>query len=266
MIDSNTKAVMTLPLLGPDEPAAVEIINADGCSSAVLVCDHASNRVPKRLSMLGLDASQLADHIGWDPGAANVARYLSADLDAPLVLSGYSRLVIDCNRPLRSAESIPEQSAGVTIPGNRGLSPDERAIRINALYRPYHCTIGRLLDARSQRPTFLLNIHSFTPILNGSSRPWHIGVSHGHNRELSVLMRGALAHSGDFTIGDNEPYPIEDEIDYTIPKHGEGRGLPSVMIEIRQDRILTQADVATWATRLAEAYRIIEAEALRILM
>jgi predicted N-formylglutamate amidohydrolase len=266
MIDLDMKAVTTLPLLGPDEPPAVEIINADGSSSAVLVCDHASNRVPQRLGMLGLDAAQLADHIGWDPGAADVARHLSADLDAPLVLSGCSRLVIDCNRPLRSAESIPEQSAGVTIPGNRGLSPEERAIRINTLFRPYHGTIGRLLDARSQRPTLLLNIHSFTPILNGNSRPWHIGVSYGHNRELAVLMRGALAHSGDFTVGYNEPYPIEDEVDYTIPKHGEGRGLPSVMIEIRQDGILTSAGAAAWAARLADAYRQIEVEALRILM
>ncbi len=266
MIDSDTEVVTALPLLGLDEPPAVETVNADGSSSAVLVCDHASNRVPRRLSMLGLDAAQLADHIGWDPGAADVARHLSADLDTPLVLSGYSRLVIDCNRPLRSAESIPEESAGVTIPGNRGLSAEERAIRINALFRPYHDTIARLLDSRSQRPTLLLNIHSFTPILNGRSRPWHIGISYGHNRELAVLMRGALAHGGDFTVGDNEPYPIEDDIDYTIPKHGEGRGLPSVMIEIRQDRILTSADAAAWAARLAEAYRLIEAEALQILM
>ena len=266
MIDSDTEAKTTLPLLYSDELAAVEIINAAGSSSAVLVCDHASNRVPQRLSMLGLDEDQLADHIGWDPGAADVARHLSADLDAPLVLSGYSRLVIDCNRPLCSAESIPEQSAGVTIPGNQRLSSEERAIRINALFRPYHGTIGRLLDARSQRPTLLLNIHSFTPILNGSSRPWHIGVSYGHNRELAVLMRVALAHSGDFTVGDNEPYPVEDEIDYTIPTHGEGRGLPSVMIEIRQDMILTSANAAAWAARLAEAYRLIEAEALRKLM
>ena len=264
MIDSDN-GVTTLPLLGPDEPPGVELVNADGSSSAVLICDHASNRVPERLGTLGLDAVQLADHIGWDPGAADVARRLSTELDAPLVLGGYSRLVIDCNRPLRSAESIPEQSAGVTIPGNRGLSSEQRASRINALFRPYHGAIDRLLDGRSQRPSLLLSIHSFTPVLNGRPRPWQIGVSYGHNRDLAALMLGALTHIGDVTVGNNEPYPIEDDIDYTIPVHGEARGLPSVMIEIRQDGIRTAAAATAWAVRLAEAYRLIEAEALRLL-
>ncbi len=232
---------------------SVELINADGRSSAVLVCDHASNRVPQRLGTLGLDAVQLADHIGWDPGAADVARRLSSLLDAPLVLSGYSRLVIDCNRPLRNAESIAEQSGGVPVPGNRGLSSRERESRINALFRPYHGAIDRLLDGRTQRPSLLLSIHSFTPVLNGRPRPWHIGVSHGRDQRLAVLMIEVLAHSGEFTVGDNEPYPIEDDVDYTIPVHGEGRGLPSVMIEIRQDGIQTAVGAAAWAARLAEA-------------
>lgn len=262
MIGSDA-GVTTLTLLGPDEPPAVEMVNADGSSSAVLLCDHASNRVPERLGTLGLDPIQLADHVGWDPGAADVARRLSARLDAPLVLSGYSRLVIDCNRPLRSAESIAETSASVPIPGNRGLSPAERESRVNALFQPYHDAIDRLLDGRSQRPTLLLSIHSFTPVLNDQPRPWHIGVSHEHNRDLAGLMLGALARSGDFPVGDNEPYPIDDDIDYTIPVHGEGRGLPSVMIEIRQDGIRTAEGAAAWAERLAQAYRLIEAEALR---
>jgi len=255
--------VSTVSLLGTDEPSPVELVNADGGSSAVLVCDHASNRVPQRLGTLGLGALQLVDHIGWDPGAADVARRLSAHLDAPLVLSGYSRLVIDCNRPLRSAESIAEQSDGVPVPGNRGLSAEERVSRINALFRPYHDAIDRLLDSRTRRPSLLLSIHSFSPVLNGRSRPWHIGVSHWRDRRFAALMLGVLAHSGDFTVGDNEPYPIEDDVDYTIPVHGEGRGLPSVMIEIRQDGIRTAAGAAAWAARLAAAYRLIEAEALR---
>ena len=251
-------------LLGSDEPSPVELVNADGRSSAVLVCDHAANRVPRRLGSLGLSAVQLADHIGWDPGAADVARRLSALLDAPLVLSGYSRLVIDCNRPLRSTELIAEQSDGVPVPGNRGLSPLARESRITALYRPYHDAIGRLLDGRTRRPGLLLSIHSFTPVLNDRPRPWHVGVSHWRDRRLAALMLGVLAHSGEFTVGDNAPYPIDAEVDYTIPVHGEGRGLPSVMIEIRQDGIRTAAGAAAWAARLADAYRLIEAEALRV--
>ena len=254
----------TLPLLGPDEPPAVEVVNADGRSSAVLVCDHASNRVPKRLGSLGLDALQLADHIGWDPGAAEVARRLSAQLDAPLVLSGYSRLVIDCNRPLANAGSIAEQSAGVPVPGNCGLSPEEREARVNILFRPYHEAIDRLLDGRVRRPTVLLSMHSFTPVLNGRPRPWHIGISSWRDRRLAALMLGPLAGGGDLVVGDNEPYPIEQEVDYTVPVHGEGRGLPGVMIEIRQDGIRTPADAAAWASRLAGIYGLIEARALQL--
>ena len=262
-MDSDTSA-STAALLGSDEPSPAELVNADGRSSAVLVCDHASNRVPRQLGTLGLDAVQLADHIGWDPGAADVARRLSTLLDAPLVLSGYSRLVIDCNRPLRSAGSIAEQSDGVPVPGNCGLSTLDREHRVTALFQPYHEAIDRLLDARTRRPSLLLSIHSFTPVLNGRPRPWHIGVSHWRDRRLAALMLGVLSRSGEITVGDNAPYPIDSDIDYTIPVHGEGRGLPSVMIEIRQDEIRTTTGAAAWAARLAESYRLIEAEALRI--
>ena len=253
----------TWSLLEPAEPPAVEVVNAEGGSSAVLVCDHASHRVPRRLGTLGLEPVQLADHIGWDPGAAEMARRLSSHLDAPLVLSGYSRLVIDCNRSPRSAESIAEQNAGVPIPGNRGLSHEERELRSRALFQPYHQAIGRLLDSRSNGPSLLLSIHSFTPVLDGRERPWHIGISYGRDRRLAALMLRTLAHDRRVVVGDNEPYPIDDDVDYTIRVHGEGRGLPSVMIEIRQDGLRTVAGAAAWAARLAETYRLIEAEALR---
>lgn len=262
---NSDKRITAVPLLRPDEPAAVEVANADGGSSAALVCDHASNRIPQCLGGLGLEAAQLDDHIGWDPGAADVARRLSAYLDAPLVLSAYSRLVIDCNRPLRSPRSIPERSGGVTVPGNRGLSLEQRDRRIEALFRPYHAAIDRLLDARVRRPTLLVSIHSFTPVLYGRSRPWHIGISYWRDRRFADLLREGLARSGDFRVGNNEPYPIEDDVDYTVPVHGEGRGLPSVMIEMRQDEIRTAQDAADWAERLAQAYRSIEAEVLRLL-
>ena len=220
-------------LLASSEPPAFEIVNPDGDSSAVLVCDHASNRVPARLGGLGLYPHQLADHIGWDPGAAEVARRLSVRLDAPLILSGYSRLVIDCNRPPRSEESIPEQSADVPVPGNCGLAPEHRSDRIDALFQPYHQAIDRLLDSRTQRPSIFLSIHSFTPALHGRQRPWQIGVSHWRDDRLATLMIRALSQCGDLVVGDNQPYPIDEFTDYTIPVHGEGRGLPSITLEIR---------------------------------
>jgi predicted N-formylglutamate amidohydrolase len=206
----------------------------------------------------------LEEHIGWDPGAADVARRLAAHLDAPLVLSGYSRLVIDCNRPLCSAGSIAEQSDGVCVPGNRALSAQNRALREDALFRPYHDAIGRLLDGRAQRPNLLLSIHSFTPVLNGKRRPWHVGVSHWRDRRFAARLHWALSRAGDRVIGDNAPYPIEEGIDYTLPRHGEGRGLPCAMIEIRQDGIVTAAGAAGWAARLAAAYRLVEAEVLHL--
>jgi predicted N-formylglutamate amidohydrolase len=250
-------------LLGRDAPPAVEILNAQGGGRVVLLCDHASNRIPRRLGTLGLKPALLSDHIAWDPGAAEVARHLSAHLDAPLVLSGYSRLVIDCNRPLSSPQSIAESSAGVPIPGNHGLSPAERRARVEALFQPYHDAVCRLLDGRPQRATVLLSIHSFTPVLNGQPRPWHIGVSHWRDPRLATLLLGALSRSGDIVIGDNQPYPIEEDTDYTIPRHGEGRGLPSAMIEIRQDGLRSEADTAAWAARLADAYRSIAGELMQ---
>ncbi len=253
----------TAPLLGPDEPPAVETLNSDGCGNAVLVCDHAANRIPRRLGTLGLDAVQLASHIAWDPGAAAVARRLCADLDAHLVLSGYSRVVIDCNRPLDSADSIPEQSAGVSVPGNLDLTAAAREARVRGLFRAYHGAVDRLLDQRARRPSLLLSIHSFTPVLHSAPRPWQIGISAWRDRRLAALLLGALIGRGDCCVGDDAPYPIEAKVDYTIPVHGGGRALPSVMIEIRQDEIDTAAGVADWAARLAAAYRLIEAEALR---
>lgn len=256
---NNADTTLPLPLLEPDEPPAFEVVNAHGRSNAVLVCDHASNRVPRRLGNLGLEPEQLADHISWDPGAAEVARRLSILLDAPLVLSGYSRLVIDCNRPLRSAQLIAEHSAGVRVPGNRALSATDRTQRIDTLFVPYHRAITKVLDDRSYRPSLLLSIHSFTPVLDNKQRPWHIGVSHWRDRRLAGRLLSTLAQDTRIAVGDNQPYPIEDEYDYTIPVHGEGRGLLSAMIEIRQDGIRTAADAAAWAARLAEAYRLIEA-------
>lgn len=253
------EAVESLP--EPDEPPAVEVVNTEGRSSLVLVCDHASNRIPRRLGVLGLEPAQLSDHIAWDPGAAEVARRLATLLDAPLVLSGYSRLVVDCNRLPANPESIPEQSAGVSIPGNCGLTPQERDIRLRGMFWPYHRAIETLLDERFHRPSLLFSIHSFTAILDGEERPWPIGVSCGHDRRLARLMREALTQHLGAVVGDNEPYPIDVDVDYTIPVHGEGRGLPHVMIEIRQDGIRTTAGAATWAARLAEAFLTIEAEA-----
>lgn len=249
-------------LLAVDEPSAVTVVNPNGAGSAVLVCDHASNRLPRSLGTLGLSSLELADHIAWDPGAAEVASRLSSLLDAPLVLSGYSRLAIDCNRPLGSPDSIPEQSDGVRVPGNQALTPEDRATRIEGLFQPYHNAIDRVLDSRAGRPTALLSVHSFTPELAGQRRPWDIALSYGRDRRLAALMLKALEARATLAVGDNDPYAVEDAMDYTIPVHGENRGLPHVLIEIRQDRIATPADAAAWALLLSATYAQVEPAAL----
>jgi predicted N-formylglutamate amidohydrolase len=240
-------------LLAPDEPPPFAIVNPEGSANALLVCDHASNRLPRRLAGLGLTGDLLQRHIAWDPGAEAVARGLAARLDAPLILGGYSRLAIDLNRPLASPELIPEQSDGVTIPGNRGLTAAERGARIAGLFLPYHRAIARWLDAHPDPGLLLISLHSFTPRLAGVRRPWPVGLAYGRDARLAARLRQVLDRHGELLIGDNQPYAIEDAYDFTLPTHGERRGIPHVMIEIRQDGIAEPAQVAAWVERLAQA-------------
>lgn len=244
------------PLLDEDEPPATLVVNAVGCGTAVVVCDHASNRVPRRLDGLGLGAAELASHVAWDPGAAEVARHLARHLDAPLVASGYSRLVIDCNRPLASEDSIASVSAGVAVPGNRSVGAADRALRTATLFDPYHRAIADVLDRRAAggQASLLLSVHSFTPLWDGERRPWHVGFSHGRDARLALLLLEAFAAPGDLVVGHNRPYSVDDDTDYTIPVHGERRGIPHVLIEIRQDLLTTADACAGWALRLAAAY------------
>jgi len=241
-------------VLDPDEPPAFELVNPHGTARLLLVCDHASNRIPKRLAGLGLAPERLGEHIAWDPGAAAVARGLAERLDAPLILGGYSRLVVDLNRPLESAELIPERSDGVPIPGNRNLDQAAREQRLATLFWPYHQAIAAWLDAHADPATCLIALHSFTPQLDGERRPWHIGIAHGRDPRLAKrLLRGLAVHE-DLVVGDNFPYAIEDSHDYTLTRHGERRGLPHAMIEIRQDGVETPAQIEAWVSRLASLY------------
>lgn len=242
----------TPPMLEPDEPPPFEVVNPGGMANALLICDHASNRLPRRLGNLGLRHEQLQQHIAWDPGAAAVARGLAARLDAPLILSGYSRLAIDLNRPLASPDLIAAQSDGISIPGNRDLSSEERAARLAALFLPYHRAIARWLDAHPDPALRLISLHSFTPRLAGRSRPWHIGLAYGRDPRLARQLHPLLARQADLLVGDNQPYGIEDSHDFTLPTHGELRGIPHVMIEIRQDELQTQSQAASWVERLAQ--------------
>jgi predicted N-formylglutamate amidohydrolase len=244
----------TVALLAPDEPAAVIEYRADGTSPFLLVCDHAGRRIPRRLQNLGLGAADLARHIAWDIGIAGVGRHLADRLDAALIMQPYSRLVVDCNRPPGSGESIAHESDGTAIPGNENLSADEAAARAGKIFAPYHGAIEKQLDARTKakRATILISLHSFTPVYGGVARVWQAGVLYNRYRVLADSLRTQLSAPGDLIVGDNEPYTVDDETDYTIPVHGETRGIAHVAIEIRQDLIAAEAGQVYWADRLAE--------------
>lgn len=242
---------MTDVLLDSSEPGPFELIRPDGRSPIVLVCDHASNRIPASLNNLRLSTESLLSHIAWDPGAAGLARKLSAKLDAPLLLSNYSRLVIDCNRPPHHPQSIASDSAGIAVPGNIAISEHEAALRQRILFDPYQQAIARVLDRRSPGSCRLLSIHSFTPCLNGRDRPWSIGVCYRNEHTWAKAMLTALQLRIDDRVGDNEPYAVESGCDYTIPEQGEKRGMPSLMLELRQDKLAHEDELTLWCDIIA---------------
>jgi predicted N-formylglutamate amidohydrolase len=242
---------MTEMVLAPDEPSPVELLRPTGTSPLVLVCDHAGRRLPRRLGDLGLPPEELERHIAWDIGIAPVARRLSEVFDATLVAQRYSRLAIDCNRPPRVRNSIPEISEATPIPGNCGLSQAEREARRREVFDPYHGAIEDALDARADRRTVLIAMHSFTPVYLGEVRPWQVGTLYGRDDRLAKALFRLLEAEERYVVGDNKPYDVTDETDYTIPVHGERRGLPHVGIEIRQDLIAEEAGQAEWTELLA---------------
>jgi len=239
-------------LLDPDEPPACMVRNAEGASPFVLLCEHASNRLPRRLGTLGLAAREIARHIGWDIGALALAEALSRRLDAPLFATGYSRLAIDCNRPLGVPSSIPEASEATAIPGNRDLAAEERAAREEALFHPFHDAVAAHLDARraAGRASCVVGVHSFTPVFDGMRRPWQAGILYGAAAEPARALIAGLRGQG-LTVGDNEPYGIVADEDYTVPVHGDARGLPAFLVEIRQDLLADAAAAEAWAGRLS---------------
>ena len=237
-------------LEGEESPAL--LVNGNGRSRYVLVCEHASNRLPKSLGSLGLPESDLQRHIAWDIGAEQVARLLSQLMDAPLVLQRYSRLAYDCNRPPDSADAMPEISESTHIPGNRHLSPDDRLMRTREIYRPFHSAIADLLDHRAAEGTqsVVVSIHSFTPVYKGKPRAVELGILHDRDSDLADELITSFP-TVDARL--NEPYGPEDGVLHTLNLHAAPRGLRHAMIEIRNDFLLDERGQVEWAERLSAA-------------
>ena len=247
-------------LFGEDAPPVVEE-NPLGRSPFLLTSDHFGRAIPRKLGDLGLTEGELTRHIAWDIGIAGVARALAVHLDAHLIAQAYSRLIIDCNRPLDAPGSIPRISEATIIPGNEGLTREAAEARRHEVFDPYHRRITETIDRRLLEgiPTVLVSLHSFTPVYAGIKRPWHVGTLYQSDARLPPLLLKGLRAQSDLVVGDNEPYAVSNETDYTIPVHGEARGLMNTGIEIRQDLIADPAGEMQWAERLAAVFGEIEA-------
>ena len=210
---------------------------------------------PRALGNLGLSPSDLERHIAWDPGAADVADGLAARLRGDLLKQRFSRLAIDCNRSPELPDAIATLSEDTVIPGNLGLTAEARANRVAAVWAPFHAALEALLDRRrrERRPTALVTVHSFTPVYRGVARPWHVGIISTDERSLADAVLAALRRDRTLMVGDNEPYSAKDNVDYTIRRHGRDRGLPHVMIEIRNDLLRAAKDIAAWTELLTGA-------------
>lgn len=249
------------PLLSGADPAPYRIVHETGGAPALIVADHASNAVPDSLSNLGLGLDVLGAHIAYDIGAAKVAEELSVLLDAPGILSGYSRLVIDINRGPEDFTSIREISDQIVIPGNRDLKPGDVKARHDEIFWPYHNQVQSLVEDACGRAALancaapaVISVHSFTDQMKGVKRPWHIGVLYAADSRMGRAVLDVLQRQNPtLTIGDNKPYSGYDAFGFTLEQHVYPRGLPYVLFEIRQDLIGDQAGQARYAKILADA-------------
>lgn len=221
----------------------------------MIFCDHASREIPAELHDLGLPASELARHIAWDIGAAGVAEALADIFDAPAILSPVSRLVVDCNRQLNAPDLIPERSDGTAIPGNLNLTPEDRALRVERWFEPYHAAVESIFLERERRgiASIALSIHSMTNNMAGNHRPWQISFSSHDDRRLVEPMIEILRRSNDIEVGDNQPYSMDPAVDFSTPFHAVRRNLPYLQVEFRQDEVADAAGQLRWAQRLARA-------------
>ncbi len=241
-------------LIGPGDPPPYTIFNERGKARVLLVCDHASHAFPRAMNLLGLDERALKRHIALDLGAAEATRRLAIHLDAPAVLAGYSRLVVDLNRHLGDPTAFLAVSDGEFVPGNHGLTPEEKERRARVFFWPYHDAISQRLDefrAHGIVPA-LIAIHSFTPFFDEQNRPWQIGILWDRDPRIALPLMETLRDRG-VCVGDNQPYSGRSPEDYTIDQHAERAGLPHVSIEIRQDLLLGE-DAEHWTTLLGNAF------------
>lgn len=252
------------PHLSPDEPnpPPFEVVNEEAPSRAVLLCDHAGRAIPHSHGTLGLDETMLYRHIAWDIGAGDVTRRLAGLIGAPALLANYSRLYIDPNRQLDHPGSILALSDGIRVPGNEGVDAREAERRAERAFWPYHNRALEMIERAETRceAAAIVCIHSFTPIMDGVDRPWHIGILWSDDGRIAKPLLDALPRTPGVVVGDNEPYSGNDPPGYGLDVYGAAAGRPHVTIEIRQDLIDTHHGADEWSRIVAGALRGILAD------
>ena len=245
------------PLLDQGEPPAYEVLRDDSLAPQLVICDHASGRIPRAMDHLGLPPEHHGSHIALDIGAGDLARALSGRLGATAVLCNYSRLVVDCNRAISDASAFLDVSDGIPVPGNMRLSEDQKARRIATVHAPYHAAIHREQDRLlgvCEAPV-LIAIHSFTRFLEGVDRRWDCGVLWDLDPRIARPLLDGLRADGELLVGDNEPYSGRHKEDYSVDHHAEERRFPYAAVEVRQDLLATPAAVERMAGRLHAVLR-----------
>lgn len=247
----NTMAKLAEPLIS--EEAAAQVENIGGKSDVVLICEHAGRQLPQFLGSLDIDNKFMSAHIAWDIGVAGLARFMSAMLDAPLILQRYSRLVYDCNRSFDEVDAIAEVSDEVIIPKNKNLSKAQRQRRYDVVYQPFYEAINQIIENRTQqgRRSVIVTVHSFTPIYKGQQRSVELGVIHDSDSRLADAVLFQTQQDEDYHAARNQPYSPEDGVTHTLVTHGIKNNLRNLMFEVRNDLITDAESQQLWAQRLS---------------
>ena len=233
--------------------APFDIIEGDRKRGIVLVADHAHRELPEEYGDLGLPASEFDRHIAYDIGVEAVTRKLAALLDAPAVVARFSRLLIDPNRGEDDPTLIRQLYDGTVVPGNYPMAAEERERRLDRFYRPYHDAVAAMVASvahESGAAPFIFSVHSFTPVMQGNIRPWHVGVLWDMDHRAPWPLIEKLAEDKNLVVGDNEPYDGALRGD-TMFRHAIVNGFAHALIEIRQDLIADDRGATEWAERLA---------------
>ena len=244
-------------VLNPVE-APYSSYNPTGQSELVLVCDHARNAIPRSMGTLGLPSAALDTHIALDIGCEALSVALADRLDSVLVVAGFSRLVVDLNRPPGHPTSIPLTSDGIEIPGNQRLSERKRLRRIEEIFSPYHEAVSTEVQraCAQHSKAALISMHSFTPRMDGQWRPWHVGILWNRDQRLSQPLLDSLRRESGLCIGDNQPYDARAHLGYTVDAYADINNLAQVMIEVRQDLLESDEGILRWAVLLSEHIKL----------